>query len=210
MKVLVFDTETSGLPLERNGSIYQTVKWPYIVQLSYMIYDSETNLLLGLENDYIDIPNDVIMDPESVKIHNITSEQLRNGINIVQALEKFNSHAEKVDLLVAHNVSFDKRMLMVEGIRNNIKVNLTDTYCTMRNSINLCKIETTSKSGGIYFKYPKLSELYMKLFDIVPKNTHNALVDILICLRCFCKMELKIDVSEKNRTIRLMMRQSTQ
>ena len=208
MKVLVFDTETSGLPLERNGSIYQSFNWPYIVQLSYMIYDSETNQLVGLENDYIDIPNDVVMDPESVKIHNITSEQLRNGISIVQALEKFNSHAEKVDLLVAHNVSFDKRMLMVEGIRNNIKVNITDTYCTMKNSINLCKIETTSRSGEKYFKYPKLSELYLKLFDVVPKNTHNALVDILICLRCFCKMELKHDVSEKNRTIRLMLRQS--
>jgi len=208
MKVLVFDTETSGLPVERNGSIYQSFNWPYIVQLSYMIYDSETNLLVGLENDYIDIPKDVIMDPESVKIHNITSEQLRNGINIVQALEKFNSHAEKVDLLVAHNVSFDKRMLMVEGIRNNIKVNITDTYCTMKNSINLCKIETTSRSGEKYFKYPRLSELYMKLFDIEPKNTHNALVDILICLRCFCKMELKLDVSEKNRTIRLMLRQA--
>lgn len=208
MKVLVFDTETTGLPVERNGSIYNSFNWPYIIQLSYMIYDSDTNALIGLEDDYIDIPTNVMIDPESVKIHNITSEQLRNGINIVQALEKFNSHAEKVDLLVAHNVSFDKRMLMVEGIRNNIKVNITDTYCTMKNSINLCKIETTSRSGEKYFKYPRLSELYMKLFDIDPKNTHNALVDILICLRCFCKMELNLDVSEKNRTIRLMLRQS--
>ena len=46
----------------------------------------------------------------------------------------------------------------------------------------------------------------MKLFDIEPKNTHNALVDILICLRCFCKMELKLDVSEKNRTIQQIQR----
>ena len=208
MKVLVFDTETTGLPVERNGSIYNSFNWPYIIQLSYMIYDSETNALIGLEDDYIDIPTNVMIDPESVKIHNITSDKLRNGINIVQALEKFNSHAEKVDLLVAHNVSFDKRMLMVEGIRNNIKVSITDTYCTMKNSINLCKIETTSRSGEKYFKYPKLSELYMTLFETEPKNTHNALVDILICLRCFCKMELKMDVSEKNRTIRLMLRQS--
>lgn len=208
MKVLVFDTETTGLPVERNGSIYNSFNWPYIIQLSYMIYDSETNALIGLEDDYIDIPTNVMIDPESVKIHNITSDKLRNGINIVQALEKFNRHAEKVDLLVGHNVSFDKRMLMVEGVRNKIRVNITDTYCTMKNSINLCKIETTSRSGEKYFKYPKLSELYMTLFETEPKNTHNALVDILICLRCFCKMELKMDVSEKNRTIRLMLRQS--
>jgi len=210
MKVLVFDTETSGLPVERNGSIYNSFNWPYIVQLSYIIYDSETNRLIGLEDDYINIPDTVIMDPGSVKIHKITSDQLRNGIDIKQALEKFNRYAVNADLLVAHNVSFDKRMVIVEGIRNKIKMNITDTYCTMKNSINLCKIEMTNKAGDKYFKYPKLSELYVKLFNFEPKNTHNALVDILICLRCFCKMELKMDVSDRNRTIRLMLRQSFQ
>lgn len=208
MKVLVFDTETSGLPTERNASIYNTNAWPHIVQLSYIVYDTETNKLIGLEDDYINIPDTVIMDPESVKIHNITSDQLRNGITIVEALEKFNVHSDNADLLIAHNVSFDKRMLMAEGIRNKIKMNITDTYCTMKNSINLCKIERSWPNGDKYFKYPKLSELYVYLFDKEPKNTHNALVDILICMRCFCKMELKIDIYEKNRTIRMMMKEA--
>ena len=109
---------------------------------------------------------------------------------------------------MGHNVSFDKRMLMVEGVRNKIHVNITDTYCTMKNGVDLCKIEKTSPTGEKYFKYPKLSELYIKLFNIEPKNTHNALVDILICLRCFCKMELNIDISQINRTIRLMLRET--
>ena len=38
MKILVFDTETSGLP-ERSASIYEHSKWPYIIQLSYVLYD---------------------------------------------------------------------------------------------------------------------------------------------------------------------------
>jgi len=37
MRVLVFDTETSGLPTEKNPSIYETQKWPYIIQLSFAI-----------------------------------------------------------------------------------------------------------------------------------------------------------------------------
>ena len=208
MKVLLFDTETSGLPTEKNASIYKTNVWPHIVQLSYIVYDSEHNELVGLEDDYINIPNTVIMDPGSVKIHNITSEQMRNGIPIVEALEKFNKHADKVDLIIAHNVSFDKRMIMVEGIRNKIKMNIADTYCTMKNSINLCKIERSWPNGDKYLKYPKLSELYVYLFNIEPKNTHNALVDILICMRCFCKMEMNIDIYEKNRTIRMMMKEA--
>ena len=43
MKIVVFDTETSGLPKEKNASIYETDKWPYILQLSFIIYDIERN-----------------------------------------------------------------------------------------------------------------------------------------------------------------------
>ena len=46
MKVLVFDTETTGLPNGRNPSILNTHDWPYIVQLSYIIYVVSNNLIL--------------------------------------------------------------------------------------------------------------------------------------------------------------------
>ena len=41
MLVLCFDTETTGLPEGRHISIYETAKWPHIVQLSFMVYDTE-------------------------------------------------------------------------------------------------------------------------------------------------------------------------
>jgi DNA polymerase III epsilon subunit-like protein len=206
MKVLVFDTETTGLPKEKNASIYDSSMWPHIIQLSYIVYDSDANDLVELVDDYINIALNVNIDSESEKIHKISREMLKNGVSISVALKKFNSHADKCDLLVAHNVSFDKRMLMVEGIRNKIHMNINDTYCTMKNSVDLCKIEAISRTGEKYFKYPKLSELHYELFKKNPKNTHNALIDILICLRCFCKMELKKDISRINRPIRLMLR----
>ena len=103
-------------------------------------------------------------------------------------------------------MSFDKRMLMVEGIRNKIRVDISESYCTMKNSIELCKIEKVGKDGEKYYKYPTLSELYEKLFNIIPKNTHDALIDNLICMRCFCKMELKKDISETNEKIRDLLK----
>ena len=206
MKVLVFDTETTGLPEGKNPSIYETNKWPHIIQLSYIVYDSETNELITVEDDYINIAFSVNIDPDSEKIHKISREMLKNGIPIGVALEKFNKYSNMSDLLVGHNVSFDKRMIMVEGIRNKIRMTVNDTYCTMKNSIELCKIEVIGNNGDKYFKYPKLSELHVELFKKEPKNTHNALIDILICMRCFCKMELKTDISRINRTIRVMLR----
>jgi DNA polymerase III epsilon subunit-like protein len=209
MKVLIFDTETSGLPEGKNPSIYETQKWPHIIQLSYIIYDSEANDIVTLEDDYISIDNDVIIQPESQTVHNISRELLSSkGIPIEHALEKFNRFSEMSDVLVGHNVSFDKRMVMVEGIRNKIRMNIHDTYCTMKNSVELCKIQRFWPNGDMYFKYPTLSELHDELFKKIPKNTHNALIDILICMRCFVKIELRKDICAINRTIRTMMREA--
>lgn len=209
MKVLIFDTETSGLPEGKNPSIYETQKWPHIIQLSYIIYDSETNDIVTLEDDYISIEDDVIIQPESQKVHNISRELLSSkGIPIEHALEKFNRFSDMSDVLVGHNVSFDKRMVMVEGIRNKIRMNIHDTYCTMKNSVELCKIQRFWPNGDTYFKYPTLSELHDELFKKIPKNTHNALIDILICMRCFVKIELRKDICAINRTIRTMMREA--
>jgi DNA polymerase III epsilon subunit-like protein len=209
MKVLVFDTETTGLPDGKNPSIYETQKWPHILQLSYIVYDSETNDIVTLEDDYISIGDNVVINQESQKIHNISRELLSaKGIPIQEALEKFNKFSEMSDLLVGHNVSFDKRMVIVEGIRNNIRMNIHDTYCTMKNSVELCKIQRVWPNGDTYFKYPTLSELHEELFKKIPKNTHNALIDILICMRCFVKIELRKDICAINRTIRTMMREA--
>jgi len=209
MKVLIFDTETTGLPIGRNPSIYETQKWPHILQLSYIVYDSETNDIITVEDDYIHINDDVVIEPGSQTIHNISREILLDkGIPIKDALDKFNNFATTVDLLVGHNVSFDKRMVIVEGIRNKIKMNVHDTYCTMKNSVELCKIEREWPDGNKYFKYPTLTELHKELFKTTPKNTHNALIDILICMRCFVQIELQKDICRINRTIRLMMREA--
>ena len=206
MKVLVFDTETTGLPKGKNPSIYKTELWPHIIQLSYIVYCSDENNLLTVEDDYIKISDDVIIEEASQAIHQISRDKLnKDGISIDEALNKFNNWAEKCDLLVGHNVSFDKRMVIVEGIRNKIRMDIQYTYCTMKQSTEICKIEREFPDGTKYFKYPSLTELYKHLFNKIPKNTHNALIDILICMRCFCKIELNKDISRINRTIRVML-----
>lgn len=206
MKILVFDTETTGLPKGKNPSIYKTELWPHIIQLSYIVYCSDENNLFTVEDDYIKISDDVIIEEDSQAIHQISRDKLnKDGISIDEALNKFNNWAEKCDLLVGHNVSFDKRMVIVEGIRNKIRMDIQYTYCTMKQSTEICKIEREFPDGTKYFKYPSLTELYKHLFNKIPKNTHNALIDILICMRCFCKIELNKDISRINRTIRVML-----
>jgi DNA polymerase III epsilon subunit-like protein len=207
MKVLVFDTETSGLPIGKNPSIYETNKWPHILQLSYIIYDTEKFCIDDILNSYVILPEKVNITPESIKVHNITKEICNNnGIDILEALVKFRKACKHVDVIVGHNVSFDKRMMIVEGIRNKIFVDISSKpiFCTMKNSVNICKLPSMFEGGD--YKFPKLVELYKHYFNIDSKNAHDAFIDNLMCLRCYVMMSENIDISKHDRNIRRILR----
>lgn len=195
MKVLIFDTETTGLPKDYKGSIYDSNNWPYIVQLSYILFDCTQHKIIKNVDNIITVKD---IPASSTKIHKITQNMSDvEGIPIKKALEEFNKIAKQATRLIAHNIQFDKKLIMVESIRNNIPsifINKPSLYCTMKNTVKLCKIEKKRSDGTIYFKFPTLSELHYYLFSTNPKNIHNAQNDILICLRCYYYLEYKIDL----------------
>lgn len=214
MKILVFDTETTGLP-EKDASIYDFEKWPYIIQISAILYDLSTNQTIIYDN-YIKIDNSINIPPESFEKHNLTHEFLnKNGINIIPALREFNKLVYRSDLIIGHNISFDKRLVFVECLRNNLTQYFTKfrgrqqirkpEYCTMRKTTNICKLSAISKRTGKPFrKTPSLLELYSFLFpeETIPKDLHNSLVDILVTFRCYMKVEQNIDIVETNEKIK--------
>jgi len=216
MRIICFDTETTGLP-ERNVSIYDTVKWPHIVQISFMVYDTETKEVIEDYDEIIKIGDDVALTPRSVEIHGITREIIETrGIPIRDALLAFKSALNISDCCIGHNLSFDKRLLIVEGIRNkgfdsnddsNVQLRFSKEYCTMQNSVDVCKIARLRKDGSTYYKYPTLLELHEYLFHIKPYNAHNSKVDVLICLRCYCKLVFDYDLSRESRQFRRMYRE---
>ena len=204
MKVIVFDTETTGLPTERNPSITQLWKWPHIVQISYVLYDTESRKMLACQDHIIKVNDDVEITKRSQEIHGITPSRCkRKGVDINIALDDFNSTLRQADVAIAHNVSFDKRMIMVESIRNKRAQHFTvngcrkKEFCTMKQSTQLCKIEVTGKEGDKYFKYPTLTELHKELFGIAPNNVHDSMADVLICLRCYAKHKHEHDITKQ-------------
>ena len=79
-------------------------------------------------------------------------------------------------------------------------------YCTMQESIELCAIEMKDKFGRPYKKFPKLVELYQKMFNITPKNLHNSLNDVIVCLRCFIKLKYYVDIVEHSAEVKQMIK----
>ncbi len=226
MRVLVFDTETSGLPprgFNNKVSITNVNLWPYIVQFSYVIYNTKLNSIEKLEDMIIKVPPHVKLNGESEKIHGITDEMNKTrGIPIEMALKKFTSDIEHVDSVVGHNLDFDMNMVRAEWFRlisNKEKAHrINDIYvtfltnlkekkciCTMQTNIERCNIKATSAKGKEYTKWPTLAELHKHLYDCAPANLHNSLIDVIACLRCYIAIISDVDVLRKCNIAREVM-----
>lgn len=216
MFVLVFDTETTGLPKTKviNESTINSL--PYIVQLSYMIYDTDSTKIIKISDNIVKIPENVELTKESIAIHGIDRNKINeNGKPIVKILQEFLTDIDSTDLIIAHNIDFDINMIIVELYRSAMdakkshikEINLQVTvqlqymnrYCTMKNSMELCNIKKFSKTtGNEYVKFPTLTETYHKLFNVKPNNMHNSLNDIYACFRCFYKLKYKKDICQED------------
>lgn len=211
MLVMIFDTETTGLPKSYNLLYSKINEWPYIVQLSYVIYDTLRNKIVKIVDRIIKLPDGIMIPDDSIAIHKITNEMsIKNGSHIKDCLKEFEKDMDKVYVIVGHNLSFDINMIKAECMRqidlekqihncqeyHLIMKNFEKKfkYCTMQESIDLCCIKRLKKDGKEYNKFPKLSELHEFLFGYIPNNLHNALYDVFICLRCFCKLTYETDI----------------
>ena len=210
--VLVFDVETSGLLPKKDKSSVNHIPieaYPYILQLSYAKYDIVTNTLLETYDTYIKVKKDVELSQTITDLTGITRKDILRGINIIDALSRFYEAYITSDVIVAHNNEFDIKMILIEIERNIIEIlkkspecmtifnptyeelNGVEHYCTMRKGTILANIIVESKIQGRppSLKWPRLNELYGKLFENeTVKGLHNAMVDVLVCLRCYMKM----------------------
>jgi len=251
VKIVAFDTETTGkLPVfpgrtwkDRDlvGKIFldknrmadasdlwsQFIsEWPSIIQLSYVLYDTDNPVNATLFNNYIDIGEDVEISEESIQIHHITREIIANATNkmtIKDALNMFLKDARRADVIVAHNAQFDRLMIMSEILRlsdyddkqSDIELIMEEQLfeCTMEKTKPICNIivpynYTNPKTGEQKVfenvKAPKLIEAYKHYFGYEPTGEamHDAIIDAIVCLRVYCMtLEPSLDICGTNRKI---------
>lgn len=203
--------------------------WPYITQLSYVVYDTESPEDAKIFNKYIDLDASVEIEEGASKVTHmykshedalqkgvdpqtnpglfiltkIKNEMPESVVHIRDAMYELMSDLLQCRYIVGHNVDFDKKMILAELYRLGhlsafATILANDRFvCTMQQTINICKITTISKKGNPYFKFPKLSEAYETMFGYKPSGEalHNAIIDVVVCLRIFCKLGEPVSIS---------------
>ena len=182
---LFFDTETTGLPRNWKAPVTDINNWPRLVQLAYLYYDGSGNKISG--GDFIIKPEGFTIPLDASRVHGISTERaLREGQSISSVLSHFNSLVGQATYLVAHNMSFDEKIIGAEFLRNGMpnSIQPKSKICTMKKTTNFCAI-----SGPYGYKWPKLSELHYKLFRTYFDEAHNAAVDITATVKCFWELK---------------------
>ena len=180
MKIIIFDTETTGIP---SPSLALTEQ-PYICQFGAVLIDCdmEARKLKKLQETDQLIRPAVLIPEECTAIHGITNEMVVDAPVISDFIDILVDLFHKADVAVAHNLSFDQAVIEYELQRlgRPKKFLPEQTFDTMNETKNLCKLP--GRHGG--YKSPTLNELHKFLFGEKFEGAHSALADVLATARC--------------------------
>lgn len=202
--IIVFDTETTGFSPERNE----------IVQLSYILYDTQTQTVIYATTQGDDIVNiKGRIPPETTSVHGISKSMTLGKRPIKEHIDQFIQYCAQAGKFVGHNIKFDIKMItgqmkkivkefpqdkeryddFLKGFDMVGKSLPEAAYCTMSESQGICaQLKGTKK-----LKNEKLMEVHKLLFNQdVGGQLHNALVDISVTLRVFLKLIMNIDICD--------------
>jgi DNA polymerase III subunit epsilon len=182
---LIFDSETTGLPRSWKAPVSDLNNWPRVVELAWFIYGASEKLTRS--SHYIVRPDGFTVPAAASKIHGITTERaFKEGHPIEKVLREFSLDVREASVLIAHNMSFDEKVVTAEFLRQNIENPFTEKpkICTKEASTQFCELP-----GPYGYKWPTLAELHHRLFDEDLENAHNALSDVTACAKCFFELK---------------------
>ena len=182
---IFFDTETTGLPKNWKAPVEDLDNWPRLVQLAWIIYDSNKSFISSEE--HIVYPSGFQIPEAASNVHGITTHKaILEGKSIDFVLDRFYNDLKECSHIIAHNLNYDINIMGAELLRNNKANILPDKkgICTMLSSVDYCALP-----GRYGYKWPSLSELHIKLFNKDFENAHDAMSDISATADCFFELE---------------------
>lgn len=181
MRVLVWDTETTGIPLWNLPA--DDPSQPRMIQIAAVLYGADRRV----ERELVSL-----VKPEGWQMDDALAEKLGNGLvharleaegrPVLELLTEFQEMHDAADMLVAYGARFDLKILRGELRRAGFPDRYGEKpyFCPMPACTKLCKIAPTHAmlaSGRKTNKTPKLGEAISIILGRELENAHDALAD---------------------------------
>jgi DNA polymerase-3 subunit alpha len=197
--VTIFDIETSGLPVrpstyKRYGNPFtETNKYDSsrIVEIGYVTYECPDGYGYGTP-DLVEQRSSLVK-PESFMItnhaihgisHKLATER---GNNILDVLSQFMIVVSYSDIIVSHNIEFDKNITCSEMVRCGM---VTSAKQFMQKKFE-CTMILAMHTFNLT-RFPKLKDLYESVCEsgVEWKQNHRAMDDALRAADCFFAIKM--------------------
>lgn len=190
-RALIYDTETTGLPLFDQPS--KDPRQPHIVQLGACLVDLDNRKVIN-SIDLIIRPYGWSIPEDIAAVHGITTEHaLDVGVSESLAVGMFMELWEAAELRIAHNEQFDARILRIALMRFEGD-QIADTWkagaakCTAKLATPICKLPPTEKMQAVgrnHYKTANLGEAYQYFTGKELEGAHSAMVDVQACMQVY-------------------------
>ncbi len=183
MKALIFDTETTDM-----------VKWklppehasqPSLIQLGMLLVETDDWRARSRHCMLVKLAEGISIEPAAFAAHGISEEDCRSfGVAPIVACSLFNQLCMQADVIVAHNMSFDRSVMLTALHRLGDKPDRMQgkrLVCTKEESTDVLKLPGKYDS----YKWPTLAEAYRYFVGEDLAGAHDALVDSEACLVVF-------------------------
>lgn len=190
---LIFDTETTGLPVKGHYENPKHPETPRVVELAALLIDND-----GVVHNHINtliVPENFEIPIKASAVHGITTAMAyEKGRPYEDVITEFRELSKQADTLVAHNLVYD--MLCIAGDFYRFYGSLPNftrfsQYCTKEATTDICKIPSPWKRG---YKWPSLDEAYQHLFNAPVVGAHRAMTDVRHTARIFFKVKYGRDI----------------
>jgi DNA polymerase-3 subunit alpha len=193
MRALFFDTETTGLPKDRNKPATAAPNnWPEPVSISWALTDGPKIIRA---KSYIIQPSGWEIPADSIRIHGITQQMAhQDGVDLRHVIGEFIRDLLHADIAIAHNLEFDKNVITAAALyhcRDTVALKWPPhEFCSCESARSICKLPTYKPTLSGIYKAPKLSELYFHAHKSAPPEVllHTSLGDVLILIAAFFKL----------------------
>lgn len=209
---LIFDTETSDL-YKKELNIYDPQQ-AWIVQLAGIFTDANLNKKSEFSVILAPPSEESVIQEGAIATHGITLNRCKTeGLSQWKVYDIIKPVFFNKIRLVGHNLGFDYKLLHRYPKTHEERSSLKDAFetgiCTMRTTVDYCKLPPTESMLAAAEKYknkwknwspqkyksPKLEELYKILFDKELSGAHDALVDVKATYECLKELvKLKVIV----------------
>jgi DNA polymerase III epsilon subunit-like protein len=184
MTTLFFDTETTGLPIDRRVPALQNeVNWPQLVSLSWSVWDSSG--VCVKRSSHVIRPQGWTIPAASTAIHGITHEIAEaTGSALVDVLMDFRADLIDSKRIVAHNIEFDKNVVF-HAFAWHLKKdprrfwNEAAEFCSQTTAKGELKLPWPYAKPNDPYKMPGLDEVYRATFnEPAPPAAHSSARDV--------------------------------